>query len=337
MLKKSIITITALGMSVFLSAQIPHWEFFNGPWCAQRIVDMGMSYVSVTAPYPPPVIYAVNENTCLAKTTNDGYTWEILPKGHNFAEAIKCVAAHPTNPNIVYKGITGNTSQTGIMKSTDGGYNWVCVNNGLPDAIHPSKLGIFPHPGYYDYLLLGMSSDQQIYAGYSLYRTTDGGNTWEHYSFPWEPHFLNITDFSFDPTAPEVVCFSADYSSDPNNAYRGVWLSEDFGETWVQIGKPGTGPYSMPNPDVTCLAIGDRNIIYAGYYDEKKKISGIQQTTDSGRNWRKMPIILKGILIDILNEQNKIYLVIKSSKNIKFIEYNISNFSKINERVVIEK
>lgn len=175
------------------------------------------------------------------------------------------------------------------------------------------------HPAHCDtvFTLVGAGSYSD-----ALYRSIDTGITWQFVDWFVCPYSMTICAF------PYIILLGCidDY---------GIYKSEqeDFGETWEHIGRPDNMPYSQ----IICVAAVDGNIIYAGYYDEKKKISGIQQTTDSGRNWRKMQITLKDTLIDILNEQNKIYLVIKSSKNIKFIEYNISNFSKINERVVIEK
>lgn len=277
MKKKIAVTIPVLGMLIFLSAQpqMPHLETLDGPYNAQNMIDITLCRYN---PIDPPVIYGVNADTCLTKTTDKGDSWEILPKGHIYKSGIRCVAVHPTNPDIVYKAEWGSIYQKGIMKSSDGGYFWTCVNNGLSDEVHPSKLGILNQ--YPDTILLGMSIDQQ--EGSPLYRTTNGGSQWLPV-IQWYPDFLNITDFSFPPAMPEVVCLSANQSSDPANAYRGVWMSEDFGETWLHIGRPD----NMPYPEITSVAMVDENIIYAGFWSGfgDQTIGGVEITTDGGITW----------------------------------------------------
>ncbi|MGB3342229.1 MAG: sialidase family protein [bacterium] len=334
MKKKTAITMLALGMIIFLGAQpqMPHLEALDGPYNAQNMIDMALCRYS---PVEPPVIYGVNEDTCFVKTTNRGDSWIILPKGHIYKSGIRCVAVHPTDPDIVYKAEWGSIYQKGIMRSTDGGYFWTLINNGLPDYVIPSKLGIFPHSGYYNYLLLGMAIDQQSHGGYPLYRSTNGGSDWLPV-IQWGSDFLNITDFSFDPTVPEIVCLSAKQSSDPGNAYRGVWMSTDFGETWSHIGRPD----NMSYPEVTCVAMVDEDIIYAGYWNKKKNEGGIQMATNGGLKWQVLPMTLDNDLIDIYinsNESNNFYLVINSDKGIEILKYDISIFLKRDKKIIIKK
>lgn len=297
---KTISMIMVLGVFVSLSAQIPHWEALDGPYNAQNMIDMGLCRYS---PTDPPVIYGVCQDTCLVKSIDRGESWTILPQGHSFESGIRCVAVHPTDPNIVYKGEWGYSNEKGIMKSTDGGYFWTRINDGLPNYILPSKLGINRQNP--DILLLGTDINQP--GDRCLFKTTDGGNNWNFVNFPSYPYITNITDFSFDPIVPYRVCLSANQSSDPNNAYRGVWLSTNFGETWIQIGKPGTGPYSMPYPDITCIAMVDENIIYAGFWSHiyPQLFGGIEVTTDGGYTWSVCSPILANPVYDIMFEPSE--------------------------------
>jgi photosystem II stability/assembly factor-like uncharacterized protein len=303
---KIILTIFVLGIIVFVGAQpqMPHWEFFNGPWCARKIIDMGFSYEPGGPPYPPPIIYAVNEDTCLAKTTDDGDTWEILHKGHNFEDSVKCVAVHPSDPDIVYKGVTGSIYETGIMRSSDGGDTWNCINNGLPDRICPSKLGMFRQNP--DYLLLGTYIEPPGQQARGCYKTTDEGDNWYDVTPTPPSQILNISDFSFHPTMPEVVCFSASHST-PDNSYRGVWLSSDFGETWQHIGRPD----NMPFPEATCVLMVSLDTIYTGYYSQYAGgyLSGINRTTDAGLTWHvcysyELFFAITDVVVDSANHNN---------------------------------
>jgi photosystem II stability/assembly factor-like uncharacterized protein len=294
MKKKAAITMLALGMLIFLGAQpqMPHLEALDGPYNAQNMIDMALCRYG---PTDPPVIYGVNADTCLTKTTNRGDSWIILPQGHIYKSGVRCVAVHPTDPDIVYKAEWGSIYQKGIMRSTDGGYFWTLINNGLPDYLIPSKLGIFNQ--YPDTILLGMNIDQQ--EGSSLYRTTNGGSDWLPV-IQWGSDFLNITDFSFhpDPLLARIVCLSAKQSSDPGNAYRGIWKSTDFGVTWEHIGRPD----NMEHAEITCVAMVDENIIYAGYWTgiTEQAIGGVEITTDGGVTWSVLSPTLEAPAKDIV-------------------------------------
>ncbi|MEO0142749.1 MAG: hypothetical protein ABIL70_08050 [candidate division WOR-3 bacterium] len=179
------------------------------------------------------------------------------------------------------------------------------------------------HPAHCDtvFTLVGAGSYSD-----ALYRSIDTGITWQFVDWFVCPYSMTICAF------PYIILLGCidDY---------GIYKSEqeDFGETWEHIGRTDNMPYSQ----ITCVAIVEENIIYAGYYDEKEKSCGIQMTTNGGRDWRKLPIILDDDLIDILvdsGEPKKFYLAIKSSPGIKFFEYNISNLNKLeNKKVVIKR
>src|SRR5678815_1256655 len=85
---------------------------------------------------------------------------------------VTALAVSPSNPSIVYAGVTsrtggfGPTNTTGIYKSTDGGSNW--TRSGL---VGTRLLSLAVDP----------TDPNKVYAGTNssgLYKSTDGGATW---------------------------------------------------------------------------------------------------------------------------------------------------------------
>jgi xyloglucan-specific exo-beta-1,4-glucanase len=124
----------------------------------------------------------------LLKSTDRGNTWNILklklPMGGNehWRWTGERLAVDPSNSNVVYFGSRLN----GLWRSEDGGQGWLQVN---PSMIPLGE----PHPetsrrAGITYIAFDPSSGtvngktQVIYAGVSgkgIYRTTDGGTTWQ--------------------------------------------------------------------------------------------------------------------------------------------------------------
>src|SRR5262249_5592494 len=114
------------------------------------------------------------------------------------------------NPNVVWVGTGENNSQRsvgygdGVYKSTDGGKTW--ENMGLKDSEHIGKILIDPRSSDTVYVaaqgpLWGPGGDR------GLYKTTDGGKTWEKVLFISENP--GVTDVALDPRDPDVLIAAA--------------------------------------------------------------------------------------------------------------------------------
>src|SRR5205807_4854773 len=129
----------------------------------------------------PKRMYVATASGGLWKTTNNGTTWAPI-FDHEKTISIGDVAVSPLNPDDVWVG-TGEANARnsvswgdGVYKSTDGGKTW--KNMGLKDSRHVGRIVI--HPTNPDIVLVaalghlwGPSKER------GLYRTTDGGKTWE--------------------------------------------------------------------------------------------------------------------------------------------------------------
>ena len=171
------------------------------------------------------------------KSEDAGKTWKNM--GLEKTGRIGRVIVHPTNPDIVYAAALGHTygpqQERGVYKTIDGGKNWkriffVDENTGAAElALDPKNP---------DRLLVGMWSIhintwglRSGGAGGGIYRTTDGGDSWEPMTTKGLPGGKD------NPVGKTAVAIS---HSDPNIVYAlfeidspALYRSEDFGETWT--------------------------------------------------------------------------------------------------------
>ena len=171
------------------------------------------------------------------KSEDAGKTWKNM--GLEKTGRIGRIIVHPTNPNIVYAASLGHTygpqQERGVYKTSDGGKTWKQVffadeNTGAAElAIDPKN----PNR-----LLVGMWSIhintwglKSGGPGGGVYRTLDGGDTWEALSEKGLPGGAE------NPVGKTAVAIS---HSEPNIIYAlfeidspALYRSEDFGETWT--------------------------------------------------------------------------------------------------------
>ncbi|WP_436515582.1 WD40/YVTN/BNR-like repeat-containing protein [Ekhidna sp. To15] len=118
------------------------------------------------------------------KSTDNGDSWENI--GLTETHHIGRILIHPTNPNTLWVGALGHlyseNSERGVFKSTDGGATWnktLFINNrtGIIDMImHPENSNVI--------IAAAWEKDRKAWnfeeagAGTAIYRSEDGGNTW---------------------------------------------------------------------------------------------------------------------------------------------------------------
>ena len=113
------------------------------------------------------------------------------------------LAVSPTNPDIIYVGTGEGLHRPdlavgdGIFKSADGGESWTHV--GLPDVQQVGRLIVHPtDPDVVFVAALGHPYGPNEQRG--VFRTTNGGNTWEKVLYI--DHNTGAIQVEFDPDQP---------------------------------------------------------------------------------------------------------------------------------------
>ena len=231
------------------------------------------------------------------RTQDGGQSWDPVFDAIG-RPSIGNIAIAPSNPQIIYVG-TGeaNGSATsgaffgdGMYRSNDGGDTW--ENIGLPESHHIGRIVVDPSNPDRVFVaatgvLYGTSQERGVY------RTVDGGNTWERILFLSES--TAAIDLVINPDNPDILfaamwertreAWQRDYGGLTSTVHRTI----DGGDTWEQLG----AAQGLPAPDEQTGRIGlaisdsDPNTLYARYTTNEitNEFNGLYKTTNSGDSW----------------------------------------------------
>jgi photosystem II stability/assembly factor-like uncharacterized protein len=181
------------------------------------------------------------------KSTDAGTYWENVSDGYLGTAAIGALAIAPSDPTVLYAGtgetsIRGNVSHgDGVYRSTDAGRSW--RNVGLADTRHIGRIRVDPHdPNRLYVAALGHAWGPNPERG--IYRSTDGGETWDHVLFRSER--AGAVDLSMDTSNPRILYASfweaqrSPWALSSGGPDSGLFRSTDGGDTWEELTrKPG--------------------------------------------------------------------------------------------------
>ncbi|MFA0962677.1 WD40/YVTN/BNR-like repeat-containing protein [Roseivirga sp. BDSF3-8] len=131
------------------------------------------------------------------------------------------------------------------------------------------------------------NSSRSSYAGSGVYKTTDGGKTWEHLGLDAIHHTGRIIVHPENPDVAWVGAMGALYST---NSERGVYKTTDGGKTWDKTlyVNDSTGIIDLiihpEDPDRLWAASWDR-IRYAWDFRGEGEGSAIYYSEDGGETW----------------------------------------------------
>ncbi len=291
--KKSFVAICALLFALGIQSQdivLKGKELFGNLEARQigpalmsgRIIDLE------NHPTNSKVMYAGTAGGGVWKSENGGATFASVFDDH--AQSIGVVAIDPSDPdNTVWVGTgeiwTRNSVSIGdgLYKSNDGGANWKKI--GFENSERISSIEINPKNSNEVYVgvlgaLWGDSEDRGVY------KTTDGGKTWEKILYVNER--TGINDLIMDPADPNTL-YAAMWefrrtpwgfnSGGPSSA---LYKSTDAGKTWNKIHN------GFPKGDLGRFAIAitpsNPKTIFAVV--ESKKDKGLYRSDDAGANWK---------------------------------------------------
>ena len=247
----------------------------------------GRSLTSAGVPGDPTTYYFGSTGGGVWKSTDGAMTWTPLFDKEGVG-SIGSLAVANSNPNIVYVGtgeacIRGNISHgDGIYKTLDGGKTW--KNIGLRDSRAVGKLIVDPNnPDRVFVAALGHPYGPNAERG--IFRTTDGGRTWEKVLYKDEN--TGGIDVAFDPHNANILYASlwearrTPWSLSSGGPGSGLYRSSDGGTTWKQLQEHGLPKGPWGKIGVAVAANSDR--VYALI---EAQDGGIYRSDDGGDSWQ---------------------------------------------------
>jgi len=241
-------------------------------------------------PNDPSTIYAATASGGLWKTTNKGTTWEPLFDDQPVS-TFGDVAIAPSDPDVVWAG-TGeqNNRQStswgnGVYRSTDGGETWTHL--GLENTRHIGRVRVHPEDPDVAYVaaqgnLWAPSPDRGVY------KTTDGGETWEKVLFVDE--YTGTVDLVMDPENPDVLYAAAyqrlrrTWGFNGGGPGSGIYKTTDGGASWTE--QTDGLPEGAKGRIGLAIAETNPDVLYATV--EHADAGGTYRTRNAGASWTKV-------------------------------------------------
>ena len=231
------------------------------------------------------------------KTVNAGTTWQPVFDRYG-SYSVGAVAIDPHHPLTVWVGTGENNSQRsvgygdGLYKSIDGGRRFTKV--GLENSEHIGMIAIDPRNSDVVYVaaqgpLWAPGGDR------GLYKTTDGGSTWERILEISEN--TGVSEVHFDPRDPDVL-YAVAYQRRRHvwtlingGPESGIHKSTDAGATWKKINR------GLPSGDKGRIGMAvspiDSDVVYAVVEAAQGK-SGFYRSANAGEHWSKQGDYVSG-------------------------------------------
>ena len=234
---------------------------------------------------PALTVFAQNKESLLTDKTFSGIKLRSIGPAM-MSGRIADIAIDPTDPNkwIVAVG------SGGVWKTTNAGTTWKSVfdslgsySTGCVTIDAKNSLNVWVGTGE-------NVGGRHVGYGDGIYRSTDGGETWENMGLKESQHISKII---MHPDNSNIVWVAAQGPLWNKGGDRGVYKTTDGGKTWKKVlgDDEWTGATNIVidprNPDLLYAATWQRHRNVAIYLGGGPG-SGIHRSTDGGNTWEKL-------------------------------------------------
>ncbi|MCH7892295.1 MAG: glycosyl hydrolase, partial [Gemmatimonadetes bacterium] len=201
----------------------------------------------------------------------------------------QAVVGSASRPLEYYFGATGG----GLWKTTDSGQTWAPVTDGQLNSSSVGAVAVCEADP--DIVYIGTGETQlrgNVQQGDGLYKSMDGGETWEHIGLAEGQNFSRIR---IHPENCDVAWTAALGKHSKANAERGIYKTTDGGETWrLVLNRPEntwTGGVDLSidphNPDLMYASLWESWRMSWGLSSGGMG-SGLFRSTDGGESWEEL-------------------------------------------------
>ena len=197
-----------------------------------------------------------------------------------------CASGVPGSAQCYFMGTTGG----GLWKTEDAGQHWFNVSDGYFRTGSVGAVAVAPSDSQVIYVGMGEHAPRGVMTshGDGVYKSFDGGRSWQHMGLAGTQHIARIL---IHPRDPDTVFVAAQGALHAESTERGVYKTVDGGQTWRRVlfanGRTGCSELSMnsENPRVLYAALWEHQrqpwkVISGG------EGSGIFKSTDAGETWQ---------------------------------------------------
>jgi photosystem II stability/assembly factor-like uncharacterized protein len=292
------LTLGAAGLNAQLTQPLDSTAMKAFKWRSIGPANMAGRVTDVEGlPSPSKTFYVAAASGGIWKTTNNGTTFKPLWTNERVV-SMGDLAIAPSDPDQIWAGTGEEDSRNsispggGIFKSTDGGETWEL--KGLVETQVIGRIVVHPtNPDIVYVAALGHIWDSNPERG--LYRTQDGGDTWELVKFISDK--AGFVDVAMHPNDPDVL-FAASWervrgpwflnSGGPGSA---LWKSTDGGDSWTEV-TGGGFPTTMKGRIGIAISLSNPEIMYTMVEAEEEEDgsggNGLYRSADGGATWEKM-------------------------------------------------
>lgn len=196
------------------------------------------------------------------------------------------IELHPTNDRIIYLGTAGG----GVWKSNNGGATFISIFDDYCQSI--GAVEIDPsNPDNVVWVGTGeVWTRNSVSVGDGLYRTTDGGTTWQKIGFEKSERIAGIQVNPANSNEVYVAVMGALWNDSED---RGLYKTTDGGKTWNKI------LYVDKTTGCSDLLLdpSNPNTVYASFWEFRRtpwsfasggNNSALYKSTDAGKTWNKI-------------------------------------------------
>jgi photosystem II stability/assembly factor-like uncharacterized protein len=234
-----------------------------------------------------PATYYVGGLGGLFKTTNGGETWSSIFNNEPVS-SIGAIAIAPSNQSVIYAG-TGEANLRndvafgdGMWRSDDAGKTWTQI--GLDATAAIAAVVVDPVNAQHVFVA-ALGDPYKPGADRGIYRTTDGGATWQHVLYT-DPD-TGASSVAIDPADPNVLFAGmwqgqrSPYHLTSGGASDGLYMSTDGGDHWTRLQGNGL-PSGVTGRIAIAFAPSEPQRVYAMIESPQ---GTLWRSDDGGKTW----------------------------------------------------
>jgi photosystem II stability/assembly factor-like uncharacterized protein len=237
----------------------------------------------------PNIIYAGAASGGIWKSTSGGITWKPIFDEER-VHSIGALNIYQKNPNIIWVGTgEGNPRNSlnlgyGVYRSLDAGETWQLMGLENTRAIHR----IIVHPDDPNTVFVGaIGSPWGEHEERGVYKTTDGGKTWEKILFIDEK--TGVGEMIMDPNNPNKLFVNMwqhrryPWTFKSGGASSGLYVTQDGGTNWKRLGEKNGLPKGDLGRMGLAMSKANSQKVYALVENTK---NALYVSEDGGNNFK---------------------------------------------------